>query len=42
MDLLLQSLKKEFDNDSSEYVYEEIIPYIEDDVDEYYSGDEDV
>jgi len=42
MELLLQSLKEEF-GDSSEHVYEEIIPYlIEDDIDEYYSEEDDL
>ena len=42
MEILLHTLKKEF-HDSPDYVYEEIIPYIEkDDVDEYYSEEDDV
>ena len=42
METLLHVLKKEFE-DSPDYVYEEIIPYIEeDDVDEYYSEEDDV
>lgn len=41
MEILLHTLKKEF-QDSPDYVYEEIIPYIEDDVDEYYSEEDDV
>ena len=42
MESLLQVLKQEFE-DTPEYVYEKIIPYIkEDDVDEYYSEEDDV
>ena len=41
MELLLQQLKKECEY-TPEYVYEEIVPYIENDVDEYYSEEEDV
>jgi hypothetical protein len=42
MELLVQSLKEELE-EPSEYVYEEIAPYIEDGDDiEYYSEDDDV
>jgi hypothetical protein len=42
MELLVQGLKKEL-NEPLELEYEEIAPYIEDDVDEYYvEGEEDV
>ena len=42
MELLVQSLKKEIE-DVSVVSYEDIVPYIEDDVDEYYiEGEEDV
>jgi len=39
MDLLVQSLKQEIE-DFPEISYESIVPYIEDDVDEYYVEDE--
>jgi len=41
MESLLQALKNEFE-DTPEYVYEKIIPFVEDDVDEYYSEEDDV
>ena len=45
MELLLRSLKEEFEDqsESSENVYEEIISYLnEDEVDEYYSEEDDL
>lgn len=42
MELLIQSLKEEI-QDLPEISYENIVPYLEDDVDEYYvEGEEDV
>lgn len=41
MDLLVQSLKEEI-QDFPDISYEDIVPYIEDDVDEYYVEEEDV
>ncbi len=42
LELLVNSLKEEI-QDPSDYKYEEIAPYIEEDVDEYYlEGQEDV
>lgn len=41
LELLVRSLKEEI-QEPSNYVYENIVPYIEDDVDEYYVENEDV
>jgi len=41
MELLVQSLKKEIEDVPISVVsYEDLVPYIEDDVDEYYTEDE--
>lgn len=42
MELLIQSLKDELSSSESTYVYEEIAPYLEDDVDEFYDPSEEV
>lgn len=39
LELLVESLKSEIE-EKPEYTYEEIVPYIEDDVDEYYSEED--
>jgi hypothetical protein len=39
LELLVRSLKEEIEEPSN-YRYEEIAPYIEDDVDEYYTEEE--
>jgi hypothetical protein len=39
MELLVQSLKSELE-EQPEYKYEEIVSYIEDDIDEYYVEEE--
>lgn len=41
MELLVQGLKKELE-EPVQMNYEEIVPYIEDEVDEYYNESEDV
>lgn len=42
MELMIQSLREELKSNEQNLVYEEIAPYLQDDVDEYYDPSEEI